>query len=99
LVLHDEADELMTKQSSSLPPGQGHVLLTAIFFEEDGGITGFVEEFLGVSAHGRNLKEARTLLVAAAEKHMHEHREGVRQWLASYGSVTRERLVVEITRE
>lgn len=88
-----------TKSLPTLPPGQGHVLLTAIFFEEDGRVTGFVEEFLSVSAHGRNLTEARSRLTQAAEEHMHEHREGVRQRLASYGSVTRERLVVEITRE
>lgn len=87
------------KPSRTLPPGQGHALLTAIFFENDGGVTGFVEEFIEVSAHGRNLKEARTRLIAAAEDRMHKHREGVRQRLESYGSVTRERVVVEITRE
>ena len=74
-------------------------VLTAIFFEEDGGITGFVEEFLGVSAHGRNLKEARSRLTAAARKHLQDNREGVRQRMESYGTVTRERLFVDITRE
>jgi hypothetical protein len=41
--------------------------LTAIYFDEDGGVMGFVEELWGVSAHGRNLKEARKRLTAAAE--------------------------------
>jgi len=61
-----------SKSFPTLPYGQGHVLLTAIFFEEDGGVTGFVEEFLSVSAHGRNLKEARSQLTQATEEHMHE---------------------------
>ena len=74
-------------------------VLTAIFFEENGGVTGFVEEFLGVSAHGKNLKEARTRLTAAARQYLEDNREGVRQRMASYGTVTRERLFVDITRE
>jgi len=87
-----------SKSFPTLPYGQGPVLLTAIFFEEDGGVTGFVE-FLGVSAHGRNLKEARSRLTQATEEHMHEPGKVSRQRLASYGSVTRERLIVKITRE
>ncbi|HSY52068.1 MAG TPA: hypothetical protein VLC46_24920 [Thermoanaerobaculia bacterium] len=78
---------------------QGHAVLTAIFFEEGGGVTGFVEEFHGISAHGKTLREARARLTAAAREFPHANREGVRQRSASYGSVTRERLIVEITRE
>jgi predicted RNase H-like HicB family nuclease len=74
-------------------------VLTAIFFEENGPVTGFVEELLGVSAHGRNLKEARSRLTAAARKFLEDNREGVRQRMESYGTVTRERLFVDITRE
>lgn len=87
------------KQSATIPTGQGHALLTAIYFEEDGGVTGFVEEFLGVSAHGRNMDEARERLTEAAGKHLRQNRAGVRQRLQSYGNVTRERLAVEIERE
>lgn len=43
--------------------------------------------------------EARARLTAAAREYPHANREGVRQRSASYVSVTRERLVVEITRE
>ena len=74
-------------------------VLTAIYFEDGDGITGFVEEFLSVSAHGKNLKEARSRLTAAALKHLEDNREGVRQRMESYGTVTRERLFVDITRE
>ena len=79
--------------------GQWHAILTAIFFEEDGGVTGFVEELISVSAHGRNMKDARSQLTTAARLFIQENREGVRQRMASYGKVTRERLVVDISRE
>lgn len=87
------------KPSPSLPDVQGHAVLTAIFFEEGGGVTGFVEELRGISAQGKNLREVRTRLTAAAREYAHANREGVRQRPASYGTVTRERLMVEITRE
>lgn len=87
------------KPSATLPAGQGHALLTAIFFEDDGGVTGFVEELLSVSAHGRNIEEARDRLTAAAEKYLRQNRAGVRQRMESYGNVTRERLMVGIERE
>ena len=74
-------------------------ILTAIFFEEKGGITGFVEEFIDVSAHGRNLKEARSRLTDAIRKQLEDNRASVRQLDAAYGTVTRERLIVDFRRE
>jgi transcriptional regulator with XRE-family HTH domain len=91
--------EPAAKPSSALPEVKGHAILTAIFFEEGGGVTGFVEELTGVSAHGKTLREARTRLTAAAREYPYATRQGVRQRSASYGTVTRERLIVEITRE
>jgi hypothetical protein len=73
-------------------------VLTAFFVEDGDGITGFIEEFRGVSAHGKILKEARTRLTASARKHLEENQEGVRQRMESYGTVTRERQFVDITR-
>jgi predicted RNase H-like HicB family nuclease len=72
-------------------------MLTAIFFEENGGITGFVEEFLDVSAHGRNLKEARMKLTEALRERLEADPSEVRYGKASFGIVTRERLAVEFT--
>ena len=68
--------------------------VTAIFFEEDGGVTGFVEQFLEVTAHGRNLKEARARLIDAIRDKLEDNADSVRQRAASYGTVTRECLFV-----
>jgi transcriptional regulator with XRE-family HTH domain/predicted RNase H-like HicB family nuclease len=84
------------KPSPTLPDVQGHAVLTAIYFEEGGRVTGFVEELHGISAHGKTLREARTRLTQAARAYAQANREGVRQRPASYGTVTRERLIVEI---
>ncbi|HEX3577405.1 MAG TPA: hypothetical protein VHY33_02480 [Thermoanaerobaculia bacterium] len=73
-------------------------VLTAIFFDDDGGVTGFVEEFLDVSAHGRNLKDARTKLTKALRERLEAEPEETRYREASYGTVTRERLAVEFWR-
>jgi predicted RNase H-like HicB family nuclease len=72
--------------------------VTAIFFEENGGVTGFVEEFLEVAAHGRDLKEARARLINAIRNELENSHESVRQRAASYGTVTRECLFVEFRR-
>lgn len=72
-------------------------VLTAIFFDDDHGVTGFVEEFFGVSAHGKNLKEARARLTAAARGFLQEHRKDMRQRMMLDGMVTRERLFIDIT--
>jgi len=87
----------MQQAKEMLDDGFARAVLTAIFFDEEGGVTGFVEELLGVSAHGRNLKEARSRLTAAARKYLQDNHEGVRQRMASYGTVTRERLFIDIT--
>lgn|GEM_PF-1508944 len=73
--------------------------VAAIFFEENGGITGFVEEFLEVTAHGRNLKEARTRLIDAIRDKLEDDADSVRQRAASYGTVTLECLFVEFRRK
>lgn len=73
------------------------VTLTAIFFEENGGVTGFVEEFLDVSAHGRNPKDARAKLTKALRERLEAEPE-VRYSKAAFGTVTRERLTVEFWR-
>jgi predicted RNase H-like HicB family nuclease len=72
-------------------------VLTAIFFDDDDGVTGFVEEFFGVSAHGKNLKEARARLTAATREFLQKHRKDMRQRMALDGTVTRERLFIDIT--
>jgi predicted RNase H-like HicB family nuclease len=69
--------------------------VTAIFFDEDGGVTGFVEEFLEVTAHGRDLNEARTRLIEAVRTELEYSHESVRRRAASYGTVTRACLFVE----
>jgi hypothetical protein len=76
-----------------------HAILTAIFFNDGDGVTGFVEEYLDVSAHGRNLKEARTKLTKALRERLEDEPGEVRRREASYGTVTRERLTVEFWRE
>jgi len=50
-------------------------VVIAIFVDDDRGVTGYVEEFIGVSAHGKNLKEARARLTAAARTFLEEHRD------------------------
>lgn len=69
--------------------------VTAIFFDEDGGVTGFVEEFLEVTAHGRDLNEARARLIEAVRTELEYSHASVRRRAASYGTVTRECLFVE----
>jgi len=72
---------------------------TAIFFEENGGVTGFVEEFLEVTGHGRNLEEARARLIDAIRDKLEDDAGSVRQRAASYGTVTRECLFIEFRRK
>jgi len=69
--------------------------VTAIFFSEDGGVTGFVEEFPEVTAHGRELKEARARLTEAVRTELEYNHESVRRHATSYGTVTQECLFVE----
>jgi predicted RNase H-like HicB family nuclease len=79
-----------------MPSGENKATsVTAIFFEEDGGVTGFVEEFLEVTAHGRDLTEARARLMDAVRTELEYSHESVRRRAASYGTVTRECLFVE----
>jgi predicted RNase H-like HicB family nuclease len=71
--------------------------LNAIFFDDDGEICGFIEELLGVFAHGKNIDEARSRLVEAAETFLEGNGPGVSQRRSAYGTVTRERLLIEFT--
>jgi len=72
--------------------------LNAIFFDDDdGGVSGFIEELLGVFAHGKNIDEARARLVEAAETFLEGNGPGVSQRRSAYGTVTRERLLVDVT--
>jgi predicted RNase H-like HicB family nuclease len=71
-------------------------VLTAIYMDDDHGVTGYVEEFIGVSAHGKNLKEARARLTAAARIFLEEHRDDLRQRMALEGTFMRERLLIDV---
>lgn len=71
-------------------------VLTAIYMDDDHGVTGYIEEFIGVSAHGKNLKEARARLTGAARIFLEEHRDDLRQRMALEGTFTRERLLIDV---
>ncbi|MEA2236604.1 MAG: hypothetical protein QOC81_1328 [Thermoanaerobaculia bacterium] len=69
--------------------------LNAIFFDDDGGVSGFVEELIGVHGHGKNIKEARASLTKAAREFLAGQEHGMSERLSAYGPVTREKLDVE----
>jgi predicted RNase H-like HicB family nuclease len=87
-----------TKPSDDLFSDEHHpqAVLTAVFFEDDDGFTGFVEEFWSVSVHGRHLNEARSLLTDAAQKFLDDNRDDILQRSEPRESVTRERMVLDI---
>jgi predicted RNase H-like HicB family nuclease len=85
------------KPLTDFPYGQRFAEFNAIFFDDDGGVGGFIEELLGVSARGKDIKEARAKLTTAAEKFLDG--DSVSARLAAYGTVTRERLLVEVIRK
>jgi predicted RNase H-like HicB family nuclease len=74
-------------------------ILTAIFFDDDDGVTGFVEECLSVSVHGKDLNEARAKLKKAAREFLEGNGVNVSERLAAYGAVLRERLTVKFKTE
>jgi hypothetical protein len=87
-----------TPRNSSTKPGNPAILLEKDGGQEDVHrprsplSTSFAILTKGTSKsfptlpYGQGHKEARSRLTQATEEHMHEHREGVRQRLASYGS-------------
>jgi predicted RNase H-like HicB family nuclease len=73
------------------------VAMTAVFLDDDdGGVTGFIEEFWGVTVHGKNLIQARKQLKEAAQTFIDENREDILRRLDCDGTVTREKMVLEI---
>jgi hypothetical protein len=77
-------------------PDPQYAVLTAVYFEDDDGYTGFVEELWSVSVHERNIRDARTRLTEAAQKFLRENRRDILQRAEPHDRVTRERMVVEI---
>ncbi len=73
------------------------VAMTAVFLDDDdGGVTGFIEEFWGVTVHGKNLIQARKQLKEAAQTFIDENREDILRRMDCDGTVTREKMVLEI---
>ncbi|MEA2238168.1 MAG: hypothetical protein QOC81_2892 [Thermoanaerobaculia bacterium] len=72
-------------------------VLTAVFLDDDdGGVTGFIEEFWGVTVRGKNLKDARKQLKEAAQTFLDENREDILRRMDCDGHVTREKMLLEI---
>jgi len=71
--------------------------LTAVFLDDDdGGVTGFIEEFWGVNVRGKKLKDARNQLKEAAQTFIDENRDDILRRMDSDGPVTREKMLLEI---
>lgn len=85
------------KPLTELPYGQTFARFNAIFFDDGDGVGGFIEELLGVSAHGKDIKEVRAKLTAATEEFLDGGEMGARQ--SAYGTVTREKLLIEVIRK
>ena len=85
-----------TKSSGALPGDRRYADLNAIFFDDGGGVSGFIEELIGVTAHGKDIAEARRRLTEAAERFLDGPSAGMNERMSAYGTVTRERLLVEV---
>jgi predicted RNase H-like HicB family nuclease len=85
------------KPLSELPYGQTFATFSAIFFDDGDGVSGFIEELLGVSAHGKDIREVRAKLTAATEEFIDSKEMDSRQ--SAYGTVTREKLLIEVIRK
>jgi len=73
------------------------VAMTAVFLDDDdGGVTGFIEEFWGVTVRAKNLIQARKQLTEAAQTFLDENREDILRRMDCDGTVTREKMVLEI---
>jgi predicted RNase H-like HicB family nuclease len=72
-------------------------VLTAVFLDEDdGGVTGFIEEFWGVTVRAKNLIQARKQLKEAAQTFIDDNREDILRRMDCDGQVTREKMLLEI---
>jgi len=72
-------------------------VLTAVFLDDDdGGVTGFIEEFWGVTVRAKNLIQARKQLTEAAQTFLDENREDILRRVNCDGQVTREKMLLEI---
>jgi predicted RNase H-like HicB family nuclease len=72
-------------------------VLTAVFLDEDdGGVTGFIEEFWSVTVRAKSLKEARKQLKEAAQTFLDDNRDDILRRMDCDGQVTREKMVLEI---
>lgn len=72
-------------------------VLTAVFLDDDdGGVTGFIEEFWGVTVRGKNLRDARKQLKEPAQAFLDENRDDILRRMDSDGTVTRVKMLLEI---
>jgi dsRNA-specific ribonuclease len=72
-------------------------VLTAVFLDDDDeGVSGFIEEFWGITVRERSLKEARKQLKEAAQAFLDENREDILRRMDCDGQVTREKMLLEI---
>jgi predicted RNase H-like HicB family nuclease len=73
------------------------IAMTAVFLDDDdGGVTGFIEEFWGVTVRAKNLIQARKQLKEAAQTFLDENREDILRRMDCDGQVTREKILLEI---
>ena len=71
--------------------------MTAVFLDEDdGSVTGFIEEFWGVTVRAKNIKEARKQLKEAAQTFIDDNRDDILRRMDCDGQVTREKMALEI---
>ena len=73
----------------------GKIAFTAVYFRNDNGYVGFIEELPGVNSHGRTIDEARATLRKLAEVVFDEERRGAEEMIAGK-EVVRESFVVPI---
>lgn len=71
-------------------------MLTAVYFEDDSGVMGFVEELLAVSAWSPTLEETREKLEEGARLFLQAHRSESVLRLKSYSEVRREKFTVRL---
>ena len=68
---------------------------TAVYFRNDNGYVGFIEELPGLTSHGRTLEEARETLKRIAVVVFDEERRGAAELLEGK-DVVRESFVLKI---
>jgi len=70
--------------------------VTAIIYNDETGVAGFVEEIVGISARGKTEKDVRNRLRKAVEEFYQDNLPAFAQRQETYICVRRERLPVEI---